>query len=194
MTNPAWKRTERRIAALLGGRRVPVTGRQRGDVPDIAHDQLSIEVKHRASIPQWLCEAIEQAQASATPAQIPIAVIHQHGKPYADALVVMTLADFTETRQIILQVDTTGSPSGAGTLQGSGIRASLSPPRHRVATAVNRISTWCQRYFHDSEYGEWDVELLRDGTLKLTDKGTHWKAAYHLPRAQMMIMNRFGAS
>ena len=35
------------------------------------------------------------------------------------------------------------------------------------------------------------AELYRDGTPKLTDKGTPWKAAYHLPRALMHIMQLF---
>ena len=47
----AWKRTERRIAAGLAGVRVPVTGRARGDAPDIPHDRLALEVKHRAALP-----------------------------------------------------------------------------------------------------------------------------------------------
>ena len=37
MSDTRWKATERRIAALLGGRRVPVSGRGRGDQPDVAH-------------------------------------------------------------------------------------------------------------------------------------------------------------
>jgi hypothetical protein len=96
MTNPAWKRTERRIAAILGGRRVPITGRQRGDVPDVSHPLWSVEVKHRQTLPGWLCAAVEQSQAAAMPGQIPIAVIHEHGRPYAAALVVMTLDQFMQ--------------------------------------------------------------------------------------------------
>jgi hypothetical protein len=96
MTNPQRKGTERKIATLLGGRRVPVTGRQRGDAPDIDHPSLSIECKHRQSIPQWLTEAITQAHAAACAEQLPIVVIHEHGPPYTDALVVTTLADFIE--------------------------------------------------------------------------------------------------
>jgi len=56
--NQAWKRTERNVAALLGGRRVPVTGRQRGDTPDVAHPLLSLEVKHRREVPAWLTGAL----------------------------------------------------------------------------------------------------------------------------------------
>ncbi len=37
MPDKRWKATERRITALLGGKRVRVSGRGRGDQPDIAH-------------------------------------------------------------------------------------------------------------------------------------------------------------
>ena len=99
MTNPHWKRTGRRIATLLGGRRVPVTGRQRGDAPDIEHPAYSIEVKHRATLPGWLLTAMYQARAAASAGRLPIVVIHEHGAAYADALVVMRLADFIEGTQ-----------------------------------------------------------------------------------------------
>jgi hypothetical protein len=46
-----WKTAERRIAKELGGTRVPVTGRGRGDVPDIEHPALSVEVKSRRRLP-----------------------------------------------------------------------------------------------------------------------------------------------
>lgn len=53
------------------------------------------------------------------------------------------------------------------------------------------LHEWCQRYFYDPEYGEWYQNLWRNGSPKTTDKGTMWKAAYHLPRALMMIMLLF---
>lgn len=97
MTHPraTWKGTERRVAALLGGQRVPVTGRARGDAPDIAHPLLSIEVKHRGTLPGWLTEAVSQAVAAARPGQLPIAVLHAAGSRHDQALVVMRLCDFT---------------------------------------------------------------------------------------------------
>jgi len=91
-----WKRTEREIAKLLGGRRVPVTGRQRGDAPDIEHPWLSIEVKHRKTVPAWLLDAIDQAEASNTGEQLPVVVLHPHGKRHADNLVIIRLGDFIE--------------------------------------------------------------------------------------------------
>ncbi len=50
---------------------------------------------------------------------------------------------------------------------------------------------WCQRFLFDPEYGEWYTELFRDGSIKLSDKGTLWKAAYHVPRAIMLTHKAF---
>ena len=89
-----WKACERRIAKLLGGQRVPISGRARGDCPDIAHSQISIEVKSRKRLPSWFEEALRQAEASSKDGQVPIAVFHQNGRRYADCLVVLRLKDF----------------------------------------------------------------------------------------------------
>jgi hypothetical protein len=88
-----WKRTERAVAALLGGARVPVSGRGRGDVPDIAHPVLAIEVKHRRDVPEWLLDALRQAEAAARDGRVPVAIIHRHGGRHADDLAVLRLAD-----------------------------------------------------------------------------------------------------
>ena len=89
-----WKQAERRIAKLLGGRRIPVTGRQRGDVPDIEHDALSIEVKSRKVLPAWLLGALSQAQAASKNGKVPVVVLHQDRAPYAESLVMVRLEDF----------------------------------------------------------------------------------------------------
>jgi hypothetical protein len=94
MSDQRWKATERRIAVLLGGRRVPVSGRARGDQPDVTHPWLSIECKDRATLPAWLLEALRQAEAAALGTQLPIAVLHQAGARHDQALVVLRLADF----------------------------------------------------------------------------------------------------
>ncbi len=91
-----WKACERRVAELLGGHRVPVSGRVRGDAPDIEHPTLSVEVKSRKKIPAWLEDALLQAEASAKNGQLPIAVLHQDGQRYTDSLVVLRLEDFSK--------------------------------------------------------------------------------------------------
>jgi hypothetical protein len=89
----AWKACERKVAALLGGKRVPVSGRTRGDSPDVRHEHLSIEVKSRRRLPAWIEDAMKQAEACAKEGQLPIAVFHQDGKKYREALVVVRLSE-----------------------------------------------------------------------------------------------------
>ena len=91
-----WKASERAQAKLLGGERVPVTGRQRGSAPDIKHEWLSIESKSRKVIPGWLREAMEQAEASVRGGQLPVAIIHTVGERHPKDLIVMRLGDFLE--------------------------------------------------------------------------------------------------
>ena len=87
-----WKRAERRVAGVLGGRRVPVSGR--GDGPDVQHEWLSVEVKDRAALPKWLSGAMEQSRRAAEDGQLSIVVLHERGKH--DSLVMLRLSDFVE--------------------------------------------------------------------------------------------------
>lgn len=96
MPEKLWKKSERAIAGLLGGVRVPVSGRARGDAPDVRHDWLSIECKHRKEVPAWLQTALVQARAAARGDQLPVAIIHQQGCKHNDDLVALRLADFVD--------------------------------------------------------------------------------------------------
>ncbi len=91
-----WKACERKVAALLGGRRIPVSGRGRGDNPDIHHELLSIEVKSRKTIPGWLEDAMRQAEVSVKDGRLPVVVLHQDHVPYAESLVILRLDDFAD--------------------------------------------------------------------------------------------------
>jgi len=57
-----WKRCEREVAKLLGGRRLPNTGRPS---PDVLSPRWACEVKLRSRLPQWLERAVHQAEAAA---------------------------------------------------------------------------------------------------------------------------------
>jgi hypothetical protein len=102
-----WKQAERRIAAILGGERVPVSGRGRGCAPDIEHPALSVEVKTRAKLPAWIEDAMRQAEAASEvdarhfdlPHRTPITVLHNDRKPYRDALVLIRLSEFSDLVQ-----------------------------------------------------------------------------------------------
>ena len=89
-----WKACERRVAELLGGRRVPVSGRTRGDCPDVEHPTLSIECKSRKKLPAWIEDAMKQAEASARDGRLPVVVLHQDRAPYAESLVMLRLDGF----------------------------------------------------------------------------------------------------
>jgi len=96
VTEAAWKRTERAVAARLGGQRIPITGRVRGDAPDVAHPLWSVEVKHRRALPAWLLTAMAQAEAAARGEQVPLVVLHERGQRYERALAVLRLGDLTD--------------------------------------------------------------------------------------------------
>lgn len=96
MSEKGWKRVEREIASILHGERVPVTGRARGDVPDIRHRWLSIEAKSRRTLPAWLLKAVAQARAAATEHHLPVAILHEQGDRHSNDLVVMQLRDFQD--------------------------------------------------------------------------------------------------
>lgn len=91
-----WKAVERAIASIIGGERVPVTGRQRGSAPDIKHKWLSVEVKNRKKLPEWVHDAMRQAEASVKGDQLPIVFLHENGMKYKDAYAVVRIQDFVD--------------------------------------------------------------------------------------------------
>jgi hypothetical protein len=96
MADKAWKKNERDIANYIGGVRVPITGRQRGSAPDISHMWLGVEVKLRQTVPGWIHEGMEQAQAASVGHQMPVLIIRQKGQKIQDALICTTLKEFRD--------------------------------------------------------------------------------------------------
>ncbi|MEM7468886.1 MAG: hypothetical protein AAF387_18620 [Pseudomonadota bacterium] len=96
MGDKTWKAAERAIAKILGGERVPITGRARGSASDIEHDWLSLEVKHRKKLPDWLHDAMSQAKASQRGAQLPMVVLHENGQRYGESYAVVPMAEFVK--------------------------------------------------------------------------------------------------
>lgn len=82
---------ERRIAHELGGARTGNTGKAAADV---TAGFLVVEVKERATLPAWLKAAMGQAVTAAGSEKLPVAILHEGGQPYAQALVVLRLCDF----------------------------------------------------------------------------------------------------
>jgi hypothetical protein len=99
MKRSTWKAVERGFAEALGGRRVPVTGRSRGDAPDVEHEKWSIEVKAGRVMSQRLLMGMAQAEEAAKGTdKVPLLCISQsHGPGHpTDRLVMLRLADFQQ--------------------------------------------------------------------------------------------------
>jgi hypothetical protein len=50
---------------------------------------LSVEVKSGKCLPAWIENAMRQAEAASKNGEQPVAVLHQDGKRYTEALVVI---------------------------------------------------------------------------------------------------------
>jgi hypothetical protein len=96
MSDKLWKKTERAIMKLLGGTRIPITGRIRGSAPDGEHSWLSIEIKHRKVLPAWLQDAMNQAELSNVGGKLPVVVLHESGQHHRNNFVVLRLGDFID--------------------------------------------------------------------------------------------------
>lgn len=88
----AWKDTERRIAKRLNGDRIPVSDKRSDS--DVLAPYLTVEVKHRKQIPNWIAHAIAQATAAATDDRLPIAILHESGKRGDNDTVFMSMTTF----------------------------------------------------------------------------------------------------
>jgi len=89
-----WKNVELSLARILGGERVPITGRGRGSAPDIEHESLSIEVKHRKSLPDWIKDAMDQAEKSnSSGKKLPIVILHEKHMKFDNSFVMVRLKD-----------------------------------------------------------------------------------------------------
>jgi hypothetical protein len=97
MHRATWKNWERFWAHQLGGVRVPITGRQRGATPDVAHPLYSIEVKAGRVLSPRLQLGMRQATAAARGGRIPLLCISQtsSGRP-AEHYVMLRLRDWKD--------------------------------------------------------------------------------------------------
>ncbi|MHA1225214.1 MAG: hypothetical protein ACTSPV_00560 [Candidatus Hodarchaeales archaeon] len=91
MSNPAWKKYERRIAAALGGRRVRAGELEQEDVE---HSLLSIEVKLLKNLPKGLTNPYKQAKRNAPKGKIPIVIMKEKKRFDDNALVFLRFKDF----------------------------------------------------------------------------------------------------
>jgi hypothetical protein len=108
MDRSTWKNWERKVAEWFGGdkvnaKRIPVTGRNSGDVPDVETIKFAIEVKAGKVVSSRTLKAVEQARkAGATTNKIPVVVqVHKLNNSKAIPLVTLDLATFLKITEPI---------------------------------------------------------------------------------------------
>jgi len=86
----SWKSNEYATAALLGGKRRRMR-KYKKQGPDVNLDVANVEVKTRAVVPKWLCEALAKCSAAS---QNKLSMIFwiQDGQPINESLAVMSVA------------------------------------------------------------------------------------------------------
>jgi hypothetical protein len=89
----AWKRAERKVAQILGGRRVSSERLGRGG-PDVEAGCLDIEVKYRSSLPMWLVLTERWIAQRKRQGRIAVKVIRIRG--HSGGIAVMDLETFNE--------------------------------------------------------------------------------------------------
>jgi hypothetical protein len=91
-----WKGFERRCAARLGGRRIPVTGIDRHG-EDVVHPVFGYQVKLRRGVPsylrEWLTGIVGTAKANN---RIGVVIWKEPGKRDDEAIVVLRLKDWQD--------------------------------------------------------------------------------------------------
>jgi len=93
MSDRLWKSVERKLAKLLGGKRVPVHSTD-GIKCDISCPAWSVEVKERKRLPVLLKDTMAQAKRNCEPGKLAIAVFHEKGKQHDTDIVCCSLADW----------------------------------------------------------------------------------------------------
>lgn len=91
-----WKGAERRVAADLGGSRVPVTGIDR-DGADVITPMFHVQVKLRKALPGWLWDWLSGIRSDArAKGKVGIVVLKKPRQRDEDGLVVMSYSDFKD--------------------------------------------------------------------------------------------------
>ena len=91
-----WKAAERRVAADLGGSRIPVTGIDR-DGADVITPLFHCQVKLRKCLPAWLWGWVSGIRSDAQPkGKIGLLILKLPRQRDTEGLVVMSYGDFID--------------------------------------------------------------------------------------------------
>jgi hypothetical protein len=103
---------------MLGGERVPVTGRQgplRTSTDIDSPYPIWVDVKSRKQCPVSLWKWYRNVSDNAPPGKIPIVVLHRPHMEYNDSLVVMSIRDFIRIMEEAYGKCHHAAPSGGPT-------------------------------------------------------------------------------
>jgi len=93
MSERRWKRVERKLAGDVGVQRIPVTGERDG--ADFADASACYQAKSRRALPGWLWRWLSGIRATGQRhGKAGVLVLHRPGQARADALVVLSWADW----------------------------------------------------------------------------------------------------
>lgn len=97
MADKTFKAIERKVAAVLGTKRIPSAfmafrGDHGRDAPDCETPLLAVQIKHGYRFPGYLKEWLAGINKNAGP-KTGIVVWHEKGAPVTESVVVMRLAD-----------------------------------------------------------------------------------------------------
>ena len=84
-------RTRGKNIELAIAREIPGASRNHFEAEDLRHPILSIEVKHRKSMPKILLGWLSQCLKAAEDDKIPVLVVHEAKLKYEDALACMSV-------------------------------------------------------------------------------------------------------
>ena len=95
MADRSWKKFERRLAQRVGGRRIPVTGIERGSADVIVDNAFSSQCKLRRGMPSYLRDWLRGIVAAGERANaVGVVVWKAPREKDDDAIVVLRLKDW----------------------------------------------------------------------------------------------------
>lgn len=142
MPDKPWKRAEREAARVLGGRRIPVPGRQgAGEDPgDVQLPGWYVEVRarRRVDLAAWWAHTQEDAQAAGAR---PLLVIKPPGRG-RQLLAVVDLVDLAEVHRA---ANIAGAPSQAQTGEAAAARPGEGAAAHSSTIPAGAHGPGCGR-------------------------------------------------
>lgn len=132
MADRPWKRVEREVARILGGRRIPVPGRQGigedpGDV-ELPGWYVEVRARRRIDLAAWWAHTLE---AGTEAGMVPLLVIKLPGRG-GELLAVFPLRAFAEVARAALSP---GAPGQAQTGEAAAARGDVATAARSTITA-----------------------------------------------------------